>query len=302
MSIQAQDSANLLDKAEDYPRWVMYTQGLLRQQNCAWAIEPLIPIVIQDIRADLISGGLLPNQIRPGDLIKILMDKTTKQQEQLTRAGGIIQNKVAERHSHLIANKDAHEMWTILKTRFQDLSPMSATDILFRLSRQNMADFADASLYCAAYETALDKISGMVTATSDLTAKAAEVIIQGFMLANVGDSYAPLIAQLRREWKDKTDLTETSRAITTYAGNMKEKSKIMLASDQNKRKQPSQPYSQICTTPECAARERGNRHPPEKCWVLHPNLKPKRFKGQKTVANTESKGSEAAKPATHIDS
>lgn len=98
------------------------------------------------------------------------MDKTTKQQKQLTKAGNIIQNRFAEKYGHLIANENAHKRWTILKIRFQDLSPMNATKILFRLSKHNMTNFAYASLYCAAYKSGLNEISGMVTASSDLTA------------------------------------------------------------------------------------------------------------------------------------
>lgn len=75
-----------------------------------------------------------------------------KREERLARAAGIIQNQVAERHSHLIVNKRAKEMWDTLRKRFQDLSPMSATDILFRLSKRSMTEFADASQYCAAYD------------------------------------------------------------------------------------------------------------------------------------------------------
>lgn len=126
------------------------------------------------------------------------MDKTTEQQEQLTKTKSIIQKNVAEKHGHFIANKNAHKMWTVLKIRFQDLFFISATDILFRLSKQNMTNFTDAILYCAVYETALNKIFGMVMASSDLTAKTAKIIIQNFMLANVEKDYAFLIAQLRR--------------------------------------------------------------------------------------------------------
>lgn len=85
-------------------------------------------------------------------------------------------------------------MWAILKPRFQDLSPRSATDILHQLLKRTMSDFADVSQYCATYEAALDRIAGMIPADSPLTAQGAEIIIQGFMLANTGESYAPLVA------------------------------------------------------------------------------------------------------------
>ena len=55
---------------------------------------------------------------------------------------------------------------------------MSATDVLHRLSKRTMAEFPDASQYCAAYETVLDKISGMITSRSRINSKLAETIIQ----------------------------------------------------------------------------------------------------------------------------
>ena len=223
------ESTFLLDKADDYPAWVMYTTGLLRQKNCAWAISTPPTITLASVRNELVQQGFPLIDLTTSILVKSLNDRRDKQTEQLTRAEGIIQNQVSRRHSHLIANKGALEMWTVLQERFQDLSPMSVTDVLFKLSRRAMTEYKDATEYCAAYEGALNKVSGMLSANSDLTVKGAETIIQGFMLANVGETYAPLIAQIRRDWKsDHSDLAEVSRAITSYAGHMKEKSKALV--------------------------------------------------------------------------
>lgn len=164
----------------------------------------------------------------PASLIKTVTDQRNKRLDRATRATGTILNQVAERHRYLIASMDAKEMWNTLKTRFQDLSPMSATDILFKIFKKIMANFTDASNYCSAYESALDRISGMISDKSILNAKAAETVVQGFMLANVNESYAPTVAQLRRDWTEgEIDLSKTSKAIVTYSGNMREKAKAL---------------------------------------------------------------------------
>lgn len=120
MSNQVNKAANLLEKAEDYPRWTQYTIGFLRQKNCAWAINAPTPITLESIREGCLDAEFTANQLTGALLIKVLTDKRDKQREQLTRARGIIKNQVAKRHFYLIADKESHEMLAILKPRFQD--------------------------------------------------------------------------------------------------------------------------------------------------------------------------------------
>ena len=187
------NSDYLLENAEDYPKWGFYTVGL-SQKNCDEAIRKLFDITVNSVKEGLISDGFQAEDLSPSILVKAITDQKAKREERPTRAAGIIQNQVAERHSHLTADKGAREMWKIFKEGFQDFFFMSATDDLHRLSRKTMAEFRDVSQYCAAYEGALDKISGMITSRSKINVESAESIIQGFMLANVSESYAPLVA------------------------------------------------------------------------------------------------------------
>ena len=104
------------------------------------------------------------------------------------------------------------------------------------------------------------------------------------------------------DWKsDHSDLAEVSRAITSYAGHMKEKSKALVMANPQKRKQQHLRVPDgTCTTPECIAKGQTN-HIKDRCWTLHPELRPKRFQPT-TVANSESKGLAPVKPATQINS
>ena len=294
------NSDYLLEKAEDYPKWALHTVGLLRQKNCDEAIEFLPDITVDSFKRGLISDGFDVKDLSPSILVKTITDQKTKREERLTRAAGIIQNQVAERHSHLVAGREARDMWIILRERFQDLSPMSTTDILHQLSKRTMTEFSDASQYCAVYEAALDKISGMITSKSKINVESAETIIQGFMLANVSESYAPLIAQYRRDWTEGTvDLTGASKAIANYSGTMKEKPKVLYSSNSSfqgkKRTRPT--VDRPCTTPECVSAGRQQYHTTERCYTAHPELKPTNKKPRKTTStNTESQGE--VKPIT----
>ena len=58
------ESTFLLDKADDYPAWVMYTTGLLRQKNCAWAISTPPTITLASVRNELVQQGCRETTMR----------------------------------------------------------------------------------------------------------------------------------------------------------------------------------------------------------------------------------------------
>ena len=118
----------------------------------------------------------------------------------MTKAIGIIHGLVAECHYSLIENKNAAEMWKILKDRFQDIAPMSISNIILKVSFKKMTDFENTSLYCAEYESALIKIKGMLDDKAKVDVHTVEFMLQGMMLGNTTDVYSPLIAQHRRDW------------------------------------------------------------------------------------------------------
>lgn len=92
------------------------------------------------------------------------------------------------------------------------------------------------------------------------------------MFVNAGENCAFFVAQFQQNRKtDKIDLAKISKTITVYAGNMKKKSKMMLASNQTKQKQSGQLYSQICTISEHAMRKQGNKHLPKNVGFYIPS-------------------------------
>ncbi|MCJ1470358.1 hypothetical protein MMC07_009003 [Pseudocyphellaria aurata] len=293
---------HLLEKPEGYPQWTIYTLGLLRQKECANAIRPPILITVNAVREELIQSGFMAGQLTVTMLVKVVQNRIEKQKMEHSKAAGIIVNQVAERHQHLIVDKEPHDMWNVLRERLLDVSPLSLTDTLLSMSKKKMADYHTADQYCSEYERVLNETIGMLRKDSQLEAKGIEVIVQGFMMTNTGDRYAPLIAQLPRDWKNGTvNFAETSKAITTYAVSG-DKAKALSVKQSSK---SNQNRIQTCTTPECLARGRGF-YSPEQCWVKHPELRPKHLlqnmKPKGATQTNKDSVSETPKEPVQIDS
>lgn len=88
--------------------------------------------------------------------------KMSKQKERETKAIGILKKLVGAKNRQLIEGKSASEIWSTLKVKFKDVSPMSQMNVIRKACFIRMSDFANASLYCNAFETALDQVSGML--------------------------------------------------------------------------------------------------------------------------------------------
>lgn len=296
---------HLLENSEDYPQWTVYTTSLLHQSDCADAIEPLARFTVRDAKEALLEDGFTARQLTDTTLVKIVQDRKDKDRVKLSKAAGIIVAAVAEKHRHVIVRKAPYEMWQILKERFQNVSSLSLTNALLQISKKKMSDFRNAKDYCSAYEKTLNEATRMLREDSQLDAKGIEVLVQGYMITNSGDIYAPLIAQLRRDWKNGTvNFTETAKAISNYVVS-NEKSKALHIKQKPQRSSQTSTQIQTCTTPDCLARGRGF-HTPEQCWVTHPELRPKfplrNMKTRGTKQNTEVKPAGAVEEQVHIDS
>ena len=56
--------------------------------------------------------------------------KLAKQEEQESKAIGILKKLVGAKNKQMIEDKSALEIWNILKVNFQDSSPMSQVDVV----------------------------------------------------------------------------------------------------------------------------------------------------------------------------
>ena len=198
---------------------------------------------------------------------------------------------VAECHYSLIDNKNAAEMWKILKDRFQDIAPMSISDIIRKVSSKKMTDFETTSLYCAEYESALNKIKEMLDDKAKVDVHTVEFMLQGMMLGNTTDVYSPLIAQLRRDWThETTNLSEAMKTIVAYSVNMKNTNALHISTPDSRGRAPLG----TCTFSECVERK-NTRHWPDTCWQKFPQLKRHRSSLESGRANKQKTTSSETK-------
>ena len=82
------DSSSRLEKAEDYPKWVTNTIGLLRRNNCDEAIPEMGPINQASVKQELSEMGFADAGISPDSLIKAVTEQRNKRLERATRDAG----------------------------------------------------------------------------------------------------------------------------------------------------------------------------------------------------------------------
>ena len=275
MSSSTQDVIQLLEKAEDYPQWVVHTEGILKQKNCIFAIQDNIAaITYQTVKRKYLEMGFTEANLKDEQIFTKVGADVEKQSLLMLKAEGIIQMRVAPQHHTLISTRTAGDMWRILKIKFQDIAPMSITDTLYNMNSKKMTNYENVTQYCAEYEKALNSIKGMIDEDSELNAKGAEQVLQGYLLRNVIEDYLPLIAQLRRDWiTGRSNLTTACRSITAYSISRPERKALHINASRtgvagNNGKAPPG----TCTFPECVRRGRTS-HLLEKCFQKYPNLR-----------------------------
>ena len=198
--------------------------------------------------------GFTKEVLSPSILIKMLSDELNKLRKGKFKAASIIQSSVAEKHIHLLENLSASEMWQTLQSRFEDVSPRSMSIILRQLARTMMMNSDDASQYCAHFEIGFDKLANMLSKADEKAQRILiESIVQGFMMDNIHESYAPLIAQIQKNWtSETTGLSKLSKAIVSYSQSLKAPLKALHTQQTSSQKNSRSriPYGS-CKRPSC---------------------------------------------------
>lgn len=293
----------LLEGIEDYPRWAKRAKGELQAHDCGEAIvdpSERDPVNRETITQYLRSLGYAGRNISDSVTIGWIEKHTREQKQRDTKAIGILKRQVADGNQHLIEGLTAHEIWRTLEREFKDVSPMSQLEVLRKACFIRMSDFSDPKLYCRAFETTLDQVAGMLQPDSIINQKGAEAMLLTCMLANVTDTYKPLIAQLRERWTPtNTSLSKACLAISRYDFATKERSseanKAMLTTTKN----PNRAPKGTCDFEDCV-KAGLTTHWKDKCWKKHPDLRPKfrlnRMKTKNTKPNTSEPKAEVLTP------
>ena len=268
----------ILRNAEDYPTWKSHAISRLQQQSCDWAIIGRPQPNLESIRATLIEDGFAPADLRPSTLVSALRDEKKDHLIALTKSAGLIKELVDKSLHPLLNNKTAAEMWTLLEDRFQHISPMSVTRIFADALTTKLSDCKDIMEYTSRYQIAFDKILSLLNEDSWMSKKTIEMALQGSLLRHLGKDYSALVSAIETTWKEETtDLQDTILRIMRHAeinkGNDQdttENTTNAMAVNAQRERAPRG----TCTTQECVD-QGSTAHFIERCWVLHPEFRPK---------------------------
>lgn len=280
----------LLKGIEDYPRWVQHATAQLQEKAC------LDAVVLPTVKADndsaiafLLDRGFAAETITQSMIYSWIEKTDARQKKQESEAIGILKGLVGAQNQQSIQGKSAFEIWNILRTKFKDISPMSLMEAIQKMSFVRMSNFESPSLYCDAFRTALDQVSGMIQPDSLINQKGVEGLLQGFMLNGVTDTYKPVVLQLRKDWKNEnTSLSEACLSLERYDfkniigdfdttnGTKALHTKVL---------HPNRAPKGTCDFGECV--ESGlTSHYNDRCWKRYPQLKPKHALSRMKTRNT----------------
>lgn len=283
MPIESKDSdVPPLQGNEDYSRWARHAEAELQSHNCRDAISPTAAVAINnDAAIDYFTNlGIAARNITTTMTVSWMESQLCQRRKEESKAVGILKKLVGEKNKQMIEGKSALEVWDILKDKFKNTSPMSQIDALRKATLIHMSNFNDARSYCNAYEAALDQISGMLQPNSVVNQQFAEAVLQGCMLANVTDTYKPLISQLRKDWTPtNTSLSETCLSIVRYDSttantNIGTAKTLLTAGTSTLRNRGYAAPKGSCDFDKCV-KNGLTTHPKEKCWKKYPDQRPK---------------------------
>lgn len=129
---EEQEKANriILEGSENYTKWRSYILGELQQRNCDGEITGRSPPTKESVRRAAERMGFSPAEITSQTIYITLTTELKEHQAALKKAKGVIKNSVAHKHQPTLEGKTAQEIWEILKTKFQHISPMSISRLI----------------------------------------------------------------------------------------------------------------------------------------------------------------------------
>ena len=133
MSILLKDNSDvpLLQGIKDYSRWAQHAKAELQSQNCHNTISSTPATINHDAAiVHFLDLGVAAESITTCMAVQWIETKLAKQEEQESKAIGILKKLVGAKNKQMIEDKLALEIWNILKVNFQDSSPMSQVDVV----------------------------------------------------------------------------------------------------------------------------------------------------------------------------
>ncbi len=152
----------ILCNAKGYSDWKSYTISKLQQQNYTWAINGKPKPNLQSIRTSFIVDNFAVNDLKTATLVSVLKDEKQEYTLALTKSAGIIKELVDKSLHPLLDDKSSAKMWTILKDRFEYISPITITCIFSNACNVKLSDCRNIIDYTSHYQIAYDKILSLI--------------------------------------------------------------------------------------------------------------------------------------------
>lgn len=198
----------------------------------------------------------------------------------------------------------AQAMWTAIQAEFDVTRVSEIGSIAARVISKSFLEFPSIEAFCRAYQEAYDKIASRLANKNGYQHqdKAYEVLLQGAMLEKLPESYALFISAMDEDWLDYiyADLHNTIQRVIRYLKTDSLKilhtvSNVNSAktANPNKRRRlsataPTNLFSPICKNPICLVKK--SRHTLDRCWELHPELRPTPRRQQPDSTSIKIKG------------
>lgn len=280
-----------LNDSRDYRLWCIRVRNELRTKQCEQAIQPNFQeptrwTAVQDLEAE----GWGPEECKDIELVshKLCNEKAIYEKAKVESVD-IIQSRIPRNRSYLLeGHNTALSMWEAIRDEFDITRASEIGRIAARVISKSLLEFSTIDEYCHAYQEAYDDIaSRLAHKTGDKhQTKHYEVLLQGAMLHKLPEAYAPFVSAMDNEWLDHTyaDLHDIIRRITRYLKTDPLKILRMPSNtsnngngvNPNKRQRVTPPTSRT-TPPSCKQHiclSKRLRHTADKCWKLHPELRP----------------------------
>lgn len=304
-----------LNDPRDYPLWCVQVRNALRTKRCEQAIlpnflEPTRKTAVQILEAE----GWGPEECKD---IKLISDKlrTEKATYETAKAEsvGVIHSRIHRSRLNLLeGHTTAQAMWSAIRQEFDITRASEIGSIAARIISKSFMEFATIEEYCRAYQEAYDDIASRLANKNGHKdqIKHYEVLLQGAMLDKLPEAYAPFISAMDEDWLDYTyaDLRNTIHRITRYLKNDPLKilrtastTRHSIEAHPNKRQRVTSTSSSApppCKQPVCFSKRL--RHTADRCWELHPELRPSHRKQKDDSVDIKIRGTSSLSPAPDI--
>ncbi len=147
-----------------------------------------------------------------------------------------------------------------------------------------LSDCKDIHEYCSKYQEAFDTVCGLVSTDTEISAKAAEVLLKAGLLTGMENEYSSIVSVMETEWKmGTTNIAESAKKLVCFAEIKKENDQAPRPSDTPKQSallisKPSKLSNRALpgtyTNPDCIKKGNTQQYT-DRCFLKYPELRPK---------------------------